>query len=313
MDRASTAHEVLGEATVALRRAGVDTPRLDARCLLAHVLGCRPEAVIVHRERTLSDQEAAAFEHAVVRRSGREPVSRIVGTREFWSLAFGLSPAVLDPRPDSETVVTAALSRMTDRRARVRVLDLGTGSGCLLAALLHELPEASGVGVDRDVAAVLTAARNLETLGLADRGRVVCSDWADAIDGRFEVIVSNPPYVEDGLVDKLAPEVSAFDPRAALAGGRDGLDAYRSLARILPSLLADDGVAVLEVGAGQAASVAALLGDSGLTIDEFARDLSGIERAVVCRAAPGAMLPAAATSEGGTATRSGTKKRLGNR
>lgn len=207
-----------------------------------------------------------------------------MGRREFWSLDFAVSPATLVPRPDSETLIQAALATFAGRDPPRRMLDLGTGSGCLLLAALSEFPASFGVGVDRSFAAVVLAARNAAMLDMASRAAFLCADWAGALDGRFDLVLSNPPYIRTSQIDWLMPEVVHYEPRAALDGGADGFSAYRQLVPDLDRLLAPDGVAVLEIGAGQAAEVARLARDAGFTSHSH-RDLSGIARALVLHSA----------------------------
>ena len=210
----------------------------------------------------------------------RRPISQILGHREFWSLDFEVTEATLDPRPDSETLVAAVLERMA---SPARILDLGTGTGCLLLSLLHERPGAWGLGIDRSPAAAAVAARNARRLGLGARAAFAVSDWDSALSGTFEAVVSNPPYIPDAEIEGLAPEVAWHEPRSALAGGVDGLDAYRRIARVLPSLLAPGGLAALEVGAGQAPDVARLLAAEGLVEIATAHDLASVERVVLAK------------------------------
>ena len=281
--RALTLGEALASATARLAAHGIESARTDARLLVQHALGLDRNALLVERGRILATEELAAIDSLLARRAAREPVSRIIGRREFWSLDFALSPAALDPRPDSETLIEAALDLMSDRSAQLRVLDLGTGTGCLLLALLSELPNAWGVGVDISPAAVYISRMNAACLGLDDRTAFFVGDWTTALaDGvsQFNLILANPPYVADAELAELSPEVACFDPMRALAGGTDGLSAYRALVPELPGLLAPGGHALLEVGAGQAAAVAALLRSAGLAPVATRRDLSGIDRCV---------------------------------
>ena len=278
------ARTIGGAVTAAARRlaqAGVPTPHADGRLLVQHALGVDRGGLLTERDRVLDADERARLRRAVDRRAAREPISRIVGVREFWSLEFRLSPAVLDPRPDSEAVVEAALSCVPDRTLPLSVLDLGTGSGCLLLALLHELPAAWGVGIDVDPDAVAVARDNARRLRLADRAAFLCSDWAAPLAGRFDLVVANPPYI--GRLDRaeLAPEVGVYDPPMALDGGSDGLAAYRRLSAGLDGLLPSGGHVVLEVGAGQADAVEELLRARGLVVRGRWLDLSGIDRSVI--------------------------------
>nr|WP_244954645.1 peptide chain release factor N(5)-glutamine methyltransferase [Rhodothalassium salexigens] len=274
------------DAARRLNAAGIDTARLDAEVLLAHVLGTERLALLLDTERPVPGDRAAAFDACVARRAARVPVAQIVGRREFWGLDFVVGPDVLTPRPDSETVVAAALDRVPGGRAR-RVCDLGTGSGCLLLALLSEWPDALGLGIDRSGAALAVARANAATLGLSGRVSWVEADWfppAEAAAARFDVIVSNPPYIPSAEIAGLAAEVRDHEPRGALDGGADGLDAYRRLAALVPDRLAPGGVCVLEVGAGQAAAVEALFRAAGLMPAGIEPDLAGVARAVAMRA-----------------------------
>ncbi len=280
----------LGESRIAtalrhgaarLRTAGIDNPRLDARLLLAHALGRTTEAL-------LRDPNAAidptGYNALLARRAAHEPLALITGRREFWSLDLAVSAATLIPRPDSETLIEAALAALPDRARVRRILDLGTGTGCLLLAALSEFPAAFGVGTDRSAAAATLARDNAAMLGMADRARFVCTDWAAGLAGRFDLILSNPPYIRSGDLAALMPEVARYEPTAALDGGVDGLDAYRRMLPELPGKLAAGGVAVLELGEGQEAAVAALAGAAGLAAVSRA-DLAGIPRALVLRPA----------------------------
>lgn len=264
-----------------MREAGVAAPRRDARLLLAAALGWSPEDLLMTGERRIAPAELRNFHTLIERRRRREPVSRILGRREFWSLDLAISPATLDPRPDSETLVEALLERVADPNRPRRVLDLGTGSGNLLLAVLSALPGAWGVGLDRETAALAAAARNAGSLGLAGRTTFVAGDWAAAVTGPWDLIVCNPPYVRAGDIDGLAPEVSRFEPRGALDGGADGLAAYRRVVPEIARLLARDGLAALELGAGQASVVAGMARDWALEPLDCVTDLAGIERCLL--------------------------------
>lgn len=265
-------------ATARLKQAGVEQPRLDARLLLADALGVPAHRLILEPNEPVSDAAAEAFERALARRAAREPVSRILGRREFWSLSFRVTPATLDPRPDSETLVEAVLDAFPDRQAGLRVLDFGTGTGCLLLAVLSEYPASRGLGIDQSAEALETARRNAEELALADRAEMRAGDWGQGVEGEFDVILSNPPYIEAGIVATLAPEVARYDPQAALTAGPDGLEAYRALMPHLARLLAPTGQAFLELGAGQADAVAALAHSQGLAVLGRRADLGGVVR-----------------------------------
>jgi release factor glutamine methyltransferase len=245
------------------------------------VLGTTPSALPRDRGRPV---DVAAFQALIARRAAHEPLALILGRREFWSLDFAVSPATLIPRPDTETLIEAALAIFAGRDPPRRLLDLGTGTGCLLLAALSEFPAAFGVGVDRSFAAVTLAARNAAMLGTAGRATFLCADWASALDARFDLVLANPPYIPTAQIDDLMPEVARHEPRVALDGGTDGYCAYRRLVPDLARLLAPGGVAVLELGAGQAAMVARLARIAGFASQPH-HDLSGIARALVLRRA----------------------------
>jgi release factor glutamine methyltransferase len=275
--------------TQAFRAAGIDTPQLDARVLAGHALGIGRARLVADGERLLDAQEIDALDALAARRIAHEPVARIVGTREFWSLALAVSPAVLVPRPDTETVVEAARDAVTasgGRQRPLRVLDIGTGTGALLLALLTELPAATGVGTDISEAALAVARDNAARLALDTRCAFVVCDIAQGVDGPFDLVVSNPPYIASAEIATLAPDVRDYDPRLALDGGPDGLAAYRAIAADAKRLLAPDGMLVVELGAGQEDAVARLFTQAGLAVPAPARkDLGGIARALLARRA----------------------------
>ncbi|MFP4537758.1 MAG: peptide chain release factor N(5)-glutamine methyltransferase [Dichotomicrobium sp.] len=277
--------------TRAFASRGAATPALDARLLLMAACGLDHAELIRAGDRPLSDRESARLDSMVRRRLGGEPVSRILGQRAFWGLDFRLSEATLDPRPDTETLVEAVLTALParERESRsLRVLDLGTGTGCILTALLHELPRAAGVGTDTSHAALLIARGNAQRNGIGNRAHFVRADWLNGIRGPFDVVVVNPPYIPRHEIAGLARDVRDHDPAAALDGGADGLDAYRAILGGLGNVLASGGIAAFEVGMGQAAAVGAMMTESGLTPalqhGTFSqRDLAGIERVLVAR------------------------------
>lgn len=272
---------LLAEAASRLDAAGVEDPRRDARLLLAEALGVPAHRLILEPHEAVPEAAARLFTAYMDRRVAREPVARILGRREFWSLDFRVTPATLDPRPDSETLVEAVLAAFPDRSRALRVVDFGTGTGCLLLAVLSEYPHATGIGIDMAPEAVATARLNAGDLGLADRVEIRLGDWGQGIEGPFDIILSNPPYIEAGIVSTLAPEVALFDPVLALAGGDDGLAAYQALMPHVARLLAPEGRGFLELGAGQGDAVAAIAGDSGLAVLERRADLAGITRCLV--------------------------------
>jgi release factor glutamine methyltransferase len=277
----ATTGSALAGAAAALAAAGFDQPRRRARRLLAAALGRSQAELFAHPEWALATAQEDRIAAMLSRMIADEPLSRITGRREFWGLEFMLSGDTLDPRPESETVVEAVLARLPDRTRAYRFLDLGTGSGCLLLALLSEFPRASGVGIDIAAGAARTARRNAELLGLGGRAQFIVGDWARAVAGRFDAAVANPPYIPTPAIAGLAPEVRDHDPHLALDGGADGLRAYRAIAADLPRLLTPGGLFAAEIGQGQAGEVAAILVQNGLANDGFAPDLAGILRCVV--------------------------------
>lgn len=264
---------------------GLASPDLDARLLVCAACGIDHADLIRDPDLPLGGAVADTLTKLAARRLARVPVSRILGRREFWGLPFALGPDVLDPRPETEGVVGAVIDAIGGRRdGALRLLDLGTGSGAILCALLHELPGAFGVGLDRSAAACLAARANAGALGLTARTAFVCGSWADAlvggIDGCFDIVVANPPYIPSGELSGLDPEVRLYDPMPALDGGPDGLETYRAIARDLPRLLRPAGVAALECGHAQGPAVAALL-DGPLADARVLKDLAGHDRVVI--------------------------------
>lgn len=272
-----TVGEALRLASGWLAAAGIDAPSREARLLVRLVAGARASldaAAPIDGER---------FNAVLRRRAAREPMAFIAGRAGFWTLDLAVSPATLIPRADSETLIEAALEARPDRTSVGSVLDLGCGTGALLLAALAEYPAAWGLGVDRAPAAASLAAANATANGLADRARFVCGDWARALRGRFDLVLSNPPYIRAGDIAGLMPEVAAHEPALALDGGADGLDAYRAIIPALDDLMSETGVAVLELGAGQATAVAALARHAGFPSPELRADLGGVARAMLLR------------------------------
>lgn len=279
-----------GNTVAALRREiarmiGASSPSaaLDARIIVADLLGCVPEQLPLRDEEPIGEDIATEALALGRRRASGEPVARLVGEKEFWGLTFALSPDTLIPRPDSETLVEATLAVIEEewsRSATLRILDLGTGSGAILIALLSELANADGVGVDLSAGAVTTARENAERHGLAERASFAVGDWTAQIRERFEVVVANPPYIESGAIANLQVEVREHDPHLALDGGADGFDAIHAILADLGRVLAGGGVGLIEVGAGQARTVRDLAGAHGFAC-RFARDLAGVERVAV--------------------------------
>ncbi|MCA1479033.1 peptide chain release factor N(5)-glutamine methyltransferase [Bradyrhizobium sp. NBAIM08] len=272
-----------------LRSARLDEAELDARILISAALGLDLTGLVTQAARLLTAAEASRLTQHAQRRIAGEPVSRILGTREFWGLPFRLSEATLVPRPDTETVVELALEILRERQAShpPRIADIGTGSGAILLALLHEIPDAFGVGTDLSQNALITARDNSAALGLADRAAFVACSYAAALGGPFDLIVSNPPYIPSAEIPKLSIEVREHDPHLALDGGNDGYDAYRALIPQASERLAPGGALVVEAGQGQAQNIETLMRAAALSLNRSPKaDLAGIPRAVSARKMP---------------------------
>jgi release factor glutamine methyltransferase len=270
--------------------AAIETPELDARLLVGAVLGLDLGGIITAANRRLTPDQSIRLENFARRRVAGEPVARILGIKEFWGLPLQLSAETLVPRPDTETLVELALELLHANAALGRprrIADLGTGSGAILLALLREWPDANGVGTDISVAALQTAEANAAGLGLADRATFIACDYATGLDGRFDLIVSNPPYIRSADIASLAVEVRDHDPHLALDGGADGLDAYRALIPQAARLLAAGGALVVEAGQGQSGQIEGLMTAAGLMPESAPKaDLAGIPRAVAGRKMP---------------------------
>ena len=257
--------------------AGFPSARLDARILVGHVTGFEPSMLFARGDVAVDDVQMESIRGLARRHLAHEPVSRILGEREFYSLAFKITADTLDPRPDTETLVDAVLALRPAFKAP-RILDLGTGTGCIPLAILHAWPSATAVGVDISPGAVAVAAENARRLGLSARAQFHVGDWTKGLSGPFDIVVSNPPYVTEAEHAVLAPEVRLYDPEAALTAGDDGLDAYRALLGPAAALLAPGGRIFVEIGAGQAAAVTVLGAAAGLRILARHPDLGGIDR-----------------------------------
>lgn len=266
----------LDEAARRLAEAGIESPRREARLLLAHALGIDREATLTS---TVTPEQSAKFAALVTRRAAREPFAYITGRKEFWSLEFDVGPGVLIPRPDTETLVEQAIRYLPGKSAPLTIADLGAGSGALLVAALTEFPNATGIGFESSPDAFAYLRRNI-TRHVSQRGQARLSSW-DAAEGLFDLILSNPPYIPSSEIESLAPDVSRYEPLTALDGGKDGLDAYRGLAGLLPAILKPGGLAILEIGIGQENSMEPLF--QTLEIVTLAPDLGGIPRALVLR------------------------------
>jgi release factor glutamine methyltransferase len=268
-----------------MREARIAAPELDARLLLCHATGLSHEAYVAARNDALAPDAAARFGAFIERRLAGEPVSRIIGVREFYGRSFRIDAGTIDPRPDTETLVETALG-LVDGEAPLNILDLGTGSGCILITLLAELPRASGVGVDVSLPALEPARDNAHALGVGDRASFIASDWLEAVEGAFDLVVANPPYLSSADMAALSPEVRDHDPRPTLDGGPDGLSAYRRIVPGLRKALSPGGFALFEIGPDQAQAVSRLLAEAGLDVGEgqhLWRDLAGRPRVVGAR------------------------------
>lgn len=273
----ATITQQLGQARAALMPVARGNAALEARLLAAHAWGMSPEALVLAGEETRDEAPLAAL---VARRAKAEPVAQILGQKHFWKAAFFVSPDVLTPRADSETILETLLRLRPDVAAPLRLLDLGTGSGCLVLSALGEYAHATGVAVDASAAALAVAARNAAALGLAARCEMLRSHWLEHLEGRFDVVLANPPYIPTAEIPTLDADVRCYEPHAALDGGPDGLDAYRRIMQQLPPHLAPQALVLFEVGMGQAADVAALGAAQGLAVREIICDLAGIPRVV---------------------------------
>lgn len=268
---------------MALTAAGIDNARFEARLLLSHAAQLPVEALISRGRDATPPGLEETLRALTARRVRREPMAYILGEREFWGLPFKVTPAVLVPRPDSETVIEVALSVLTDRTRSWRLLDLGLGSGCLLLTLLKELPNARGIGLEASPEALAMAQANAVALGVADRATLLSGDWrvkewTRPLGGPFDLVVSNPPYIEAGTIDGLMPEVSRYEPRLALDGGPDGLAPYRVIAGSASELVAPEGHLVVELGEGQATEITHIFEAAGLRVNGPVKDLGGIDR-----------------------------------
>ncbi|MFZ1413131.1 MAG: peptide chain release factor N(5)-glutamine methyltransferase [Defluviicoccus sp.] len=280
MSAAATVGQALAAARLRLRDAGIPDAGLDARLLVGHALDLTTSDLVGHPERALTSASRQRIEALLDRRLQREPIAYITGRREFWSLPLSVTPAALIPRPDSETLIEAVLDDVGDRSAPLRVLDLGTGSGCLALALLSELSHATAVAVDLSADALQLARANAAAQGLGNRVHLAASDWASALNGPFDIAVANPPYVAAAEWPGLAPEIRLFEPQRALVGGDDGIAAYHRIVPDLPRILAPSGCAYLECGHDQSARIAELLRAHGFAAIAVRADLGGRVRCI---------------------------------
>lgn len=272
----TTGNEALRAAIPRLRDGGIEDAALDARLLLAHALGIAQDRLTLHLPDAISDAQAAAYEAALAARVARQPVAQIIGQRQFWGLTFRVTQDTLDPRPDTEALVAEAV-----KAPFLNMLDLGTGTGCILLSCLKSMPVARGLGVDISPAALDVARGNADALGLGARASFRASDWFSDVPGCYDLIVSNPPYIAADEMPGLAPEVRGWEPHLALTPGGDGLGPYRIIARDAPSRLMPGGRLLVEIGPTQGAAVAALFAAQGLQEIRVLPDMDGRDRVVV--------------------------------
>ena len=277
------------QAVAAVRRrlldADVETADEDARLLLRAATGLTSLELATQQQSALTPEQSLLLEQYVTRREAHEPVSRILGSRGFWTVDLLVTPNVLDPRPDTETLIETALSLVENKpNAPLKILELGAGSGAIACALLSELPKAEAFIVDLSPHACKASQANLARCGLSNRAFVLQAWWYEAIQAQFDLIISNPPYVASAALSTLPPSVRLYDPLLALDGGEDGLDCYRAIIRDLPRVLKSRGLVIFELGCGQAADVRLMLEAMSLEVEKIARDLGGHERALAARA-----------------------------
>lgn len=279
-----TVAEIFQEVRARFAEADLDDPATEARILVGGLLGLSSTELVTRGHEAVDPERVDRVHSAIARRLNHEPVHRILGEREFYGLPLKLSPATLEPRPDTEILVDVVLPharRLAAAHGNIHILDLGTGTGAICLALLHECPDAVGIGSDISVEALETARSNAERNGLGERFSTVHGSWFDAIHGRFHVIVSNPPYIESSVISTLAPEVKNFDPPAALDGGLDGLDPYRAIAREAARFLHDDGIVGVEIGHDQRVAVTSIFEGAGFFLLDAVEDYGRNDRALL--------------------------------
>jgi release factor glutamine methyltransferase len=270
----------LKAAYLTLAQAKIENYQLDARILLEHATGLSKEMIIMSPEQNLSPAQLEIFEQLIKRRAMREPVSHLIGRREFFGRDFLVNKHVLDPRPDSETLISAIIAVVSDPQACLNILDLGTGSGCLLLTTLLEFPQSRGLGIDISAEAIAVAKINSMKLGLGKRSSFVVNCWGEDVNDQFDIIISNPPYIENLAVTKLEPEVVLYEPHLALLGGESGLDCYFQIASDIAKLLSHSGYAVIECGQGQEKEITNIFAAVNLKAVNYSADLSGTIRCI---------------------------------
>lgn len=274
-------HALFPAAIERLQKAGCENPFLDAGLLIAQAIGKSREYVLGHKEYLLNEKESERLQWLLNRRFNREPMAHILGKREFYGLEFQVTKDVLDPRPDSETLIEAVLEHIQNPQHPYKLLDMGTGSGCLLLTLLYHLPLAKGIGVDIASKALSIARNNAKMLGLEPHSQFIQSDWFENINGRFDIIISNPPYIPKDDIAGLSPEVREYEPLRALTDGKDGLQVYELLAENLALFCSEGAMIALEIGQGQESEVIRLMESREFQLVESRRDLAGIIRCLL--------------------------------
>jgi release factor glutamine methyltransferase len=268
------------DAALRLKKVGVKTSLLDSRMLLQEVLKITYEELLVSATRLVTEEELKLFEEYLARRVKREPVSKILNRKDFWKHTFKTNEHTLDPRPETETLIEAVLNDYKDKNRELKILDLGTGTGCLIITLLKEFPKATGVAVDRSMDALKIAGDNADTIGVADRVNFVKGDWFKGIEEKFDIIVSNPPYIKSRDIDYLQEEVRMYDPKDALDGGVDGLDAYRDITAGVEKVMSNHARVYFEIGKWQENEVCNLIKEKAFAIHEVRKDILGIPRII---------------------------------
>lgn len=278
-----SAKDMLREAVMTLQRAHIETASLDARLLLEHALGLSREQLLLAIDQPVEEWQESHYRELITKRVDRQPVAQLIGKREFWGMVFEVSCNTLDPRADSETLVQGVLKEHARRDRPVRILDLGTGTGCLLLSLLSELPSATGIGADICDKALAIAKNNAQALDIQARAQFIASNWFENIDGTFDIIISNPPYIATQDIENCPPEVARHEPKLALDGGADGLDCYRAIIGALPRFLAKDGIVALEMGMGQQPALESLAAANGLHVHSVKQDIQGLPRCILLK------------------------------
>lgn len=268
------------DAAIRLKKVGVKTSLLDSRLLLQHVLGINYEELLVSASRVVTDAENDKFEELLSRRIKREPVSKVLGYKDFWKYRFKTNEHTLDPRPETETLIEAVLAAYKDHNRDLKILDLGTGTGCLVLTLLKEYPKATGMGIDISMEALKVAGENAQKLEVSDRVNFVKGNWVQGLTEKFDIIVSNPPYIKRKQIDSLAEEVRLYDPINALDGGESGVDFYQEIVNGLEKVINSHAKVFFEIGKWQENEVSQIIRKEGYEINEIRNDLLGIPRII---------------------------------